>query len=215
MTVVDESFRVHDVLRMLAGILEVPVVVLLILCSIVAVFLAGWAVSEYLTERRHMKINTPKLIEELRKNGVDAVKCIKQSALLQRQKAIILELMDHPDFTDTVRQALAVRLIEEEQAHYDSILRISELTAKLSPMFGLLGTLIPLGPGIVALGQGDTNTLSLSLLTAFDTTIAGLACAAVATVVSTFRKSWYGSYMSMLETIAECVIDMNKSEKTV
>lgn len=42
-------------------------------------------------------------------------------------------------------------------------------------MLGLLGTLIPLGPGIIALGQGDTQTLSTSLLTAFDTTIA--ACA--------------------------------------
>ena len=212
MTVADGSFRIHDILRMVASILEIPVVVFLIFCSIVAVFLAGWAIAEYFTERRHMKINTPKLIEELRNNGMDAVKCIEQSTLLKRQKYIILEIMAHPDFTDTVRQALAVRLIEEEQAHYDSILRISELTAKLGPMFGLLGTLIPLGPGIVALGQGDTNTLSLSLLTAFDTTIAGLACAAVATVVSTYRKSWYGSYMSMLETIAECVLDMNKKE---
>ena len=34
------------------------------------------------------------------------------------------------------------------------------MIAKLGPMFGLLGPLIPLGPGIVALGQGDTVTLS-------------------------------------------------------
>lgn len=35
--------------------------------------------------------------------------------------------------------------------------------AKLGPMFGLLGTLIPLGPGIVALGRSDTAALSQSM----------------------------------------------------
>lgn len=54
------------------------------------------------------------------------------------------------------------------------------MIAKLGPMFGLLGTLIPLGPGIVALGQGDTVTLSESMNVAFDTTIAGVISAAVA-----------------------------------
>ena len=62
-----------------------------------------------------------------------------------------------------------------------------ELLARLAPMFGLLGTLIPLGPGIIALGQGDTQTLSPSLLTAFDTTIAGLSAAAVCLVVTSLR----------------------------
>jgi biopolymer transport protein ExbB/TolQ len=83
-------------------------------------------------------------------------------------------------------------------------------------MFGLMGTLIPLGPGIIALGQGDTQTLSNSLLTAFDTTVAGLASAAVASVVSMVRRSWYKDYMSMLETVAECVLETEKNndEKT-
>ena len=58
-------------------------------------------------------------------------------------------------------------------------------------MFGLMGTLIPLGPGLIALGQGDTKTLSDSLLIAFDTTIAGLVAGAIAYVVSGIRKSWY------------------------
>jgi biopolymer transport protein ExbB/TolQ len=77
-------------------------------------------------------------------------------------------------------------------------------------MFGLLGTLIPLGPGIIALGQGDTFTLSSSLLTAFDTTIAGLLAAAVATVVSALRKSWYKEYMSVLEVLSQCILDRAK-----
>ena len=98
-----------------------------------------------------------------------------------------------------MRETLAVRLLEQEQDRYDRIVKLSELLARLAPMFGLLGTLIPLGPGIIALGQGDTQTLSTSLLTAFDTTIAGLCAAAVCLVVTTLRKRWYGSiFVSMV-----------------
>lgn len=64
-----------------------------------------------------------------------------------------------------------------------------------------------LGPGIIALGQGDTQTLSTSLLTAFDTTIAGLCAAAVCLVVTTLRKRWYGGYMADLETLMDCVCE--------
>ena len=99
---------------------------------------------------------------------------IEQSGLLRRQKDALLELTRHPDFTPATREALALRLLEQEQDRYDKIVKLSEVLARLAPMFGLLGTLIPLGPGIIALGQGDTYTLSTSLLTAFDTTIAGL-----------------------------------------
>ena len=74
-------------------------------------------------------------------------------------------------------------------------------------MFGLLGTLIPLGPGIVALGQGDTQTLSDSLSIAFDTTIAGLISAAVCSVIAGIRRRWYDDYMSSSEAMAEMILE--------
>lgn len=77
-------------------------------------------------------------------------------------------------------------------------------------MLGLLGTLIPLGPGIIALGQGDTYTLSKSLLTAFDTTIAGLVAAALAIVVSAIRRRWYREYGSVLEALCTEVLELTK-----
>ena len=80
-------------------------------------------------------------------------------------------------------------------------------------MFGLMGTLIPLGPGIVAIGEGDTTVLANSLLIAFDTTVLGLIVAAVALVVSTIRKTWYAKYMAAFESAAEIVLEnANKGE---
>lgn len=209
LTAAEEPFRIHDILRAVSGALEVPVVVLLVLFLLAAVALVGWLISEYCTERRHLKVALPALMEQLR-TADDREAVIEQSGLLRRQKDALLELLRHPDFTDATREALAVELLEREQDRYDDIVKLSELLARLAPMLGLLGTLIPLGPGIIALGQGDTYTLSTSLLTAFDTTIAGLVAAAFAIVVSSIRRRWYREYGSLLEALCTEVLELTK-----
>ena len=198
----DEAFRIHDILRAVSGALEVPVIVLLVLFLLAAAALVGWLISESCTERRHLKLTLPALMETLR-TASDREAAVEESGLLRRQKDALLELLRHPDFTDATREALAIELLEREQDRYDSIVKLSELLARLAPMLGLLGTLIPLG-------QGDTYTLSTSLLTAFDTTIAGLVAAALAIVVSAIRRRWYREYGSVLEALCTEVLELTK-----
>ena len=64
--------------------------------------------------------------------------------------------------------------------------------------------------GLIALGQGDTKTLSSSLLIAFDTTVAGLISAAVSYIISSVRNRWYEEYMVNLETVMECILEEQK-----
>lgn len=132
----EEPFRIHDILRAVSGALEVPVVVLLVVFLLAAAALVGWLIAEYCTERRHLKVALPSLMEQLR-TADDREAVIENSGLLR-----------HPDFTDATREALAVELLEREQDRYDNIVKLSELLARLAPMLGLLGTLIPLGPGM-------------------------------------------------------------------
>ena len=210
-TTTETTFRIHDVLRAVSSALEVPVVIVLILFLLAAAVLTGWGIAEFFTERRHLKVALPQLLEDLR-TADDRAAVIEASGLLRRQKDALLELLNHPDFNGEMRETLAVRLLEQEQDRYDRIVKLSELLARLAPMFGLLGTLIPLGPGIIALGQGDTYTLSTSLLTAFDTTVAGLCIAAVCMIVSTIRRRWYAAYMADLETLTSCVCERVKPQ---
>lgn len=144
---VEEPFRIHDILRAVSGTLEVPVVVLLVVFLLAAAALVGWLIAEYCTERRHLKVALPSLMEQLR-TADDREAVIENSCLLRRQKDALLELLRHPDFTDATREALAVELLEREQDRYDNIVKLSELLARLALMLGLLGTLIPLGPGM-------------------------------------------------------------------
>jgi len=90
---------------------------------------------------------------------------------------------------------------------------VTDLVARIAPMFGLMGTLIPLGPGLIALGQGDTKTLSDSLMIAFDTTIAGLVSGAVSYFISGVRKGWYEQYMSWTQTIMETILTVQQAER--
>ena len=199
-------------MRTIAAAMEKPVIVLLLFLVAVTVFMIGWLIAEFFTERRHLRAKLPALVDQLNTtdNKVQIDRCIESSELLYRQKMALKELVMHPDITPLMRESLAVRLLQEEQSFYDRRLKISDVIAKIGPMLGLLGTLIPLGPGIIALGQGDTITLSSSLLTAFDTTIMGLIAAAVAIVISTIRSRWYANYMSVLETLMECILEVEK-----
>ena len=197
----------QQILRTVATVMKYPVIAILIIFIAFAIFCIGWLVVEMITERRHMRYSLPRILDDLKENSNRLEQRILVSGLLARQKEALVELTRHPSFDEEMLGSLADNIIEREQAHYNRILSFTSLVSKLAPMTGLLGTLIPLGPGIIALGQGDTFTLSSSMLTAFDTTIAGLLAAAVAMVVSAVRRSWYRDYNASLEALAQCVLD--------
>ena len=199
------------VLHSMTSVLQIPVVIILILFIAAILAATGWIISEYMNEHKHMQVQLPKLLDEIRAGEQPIEEIIETSGLLKTQKEALIEITKHSDFNDLMLESLAANLLEREQERYDAKLKPTDLLSKLGPMFGLLGTLIPLGPGIIALGQGDTMTLSQSLMTAFDTTIAGLIVAAIAIVISTIRRGWYNNYMSVLETVMDCVVEMEKN----
>ncbi|MBR5429215.1 MAG: MotA/TolQ/ExbB proton channel family protein [Firmicutes bacterium] len=206
------SENLVQALRTLAEALRIPVIILLLLACAVAVLMLGSLLAELFSERLRLKAKMPVLADAIKDPEIPLAQTIDGSGLLKRQRAALQELISHPTLTPTMREALARRLLDREQGHYDSVLRVTDLIARISPMLGLLGTLIPLGPGLIALGQGDTYTLSQSLLTAFDTTIAGLAAAAVSFVISMVRRNWYDNYMALLEAVMECILEREAAD---
>lgn len=205
--------NLSDALRAVASALQTPVIVILLVLIAVTIVMAGTLIAELFTERLHMKAKLPALLNAMQKKEKPLAEIVSGSGLLKRQQRALLTVCAQQELTPLKRESLAAELLEDERAHYDLRTKITDLVMKLGPMFGLLGTLIPLGPGIIALGRGDTYTLSTSLLTAFDTTIAGLIAAAVATVLSAIRKRWYARYMGQLSSVMECLLEAMEDEK--
>jgi biopolymer transport protein ExbB/TolQ len=76
----------------------------------------------------------------------------------------------------------------------------AELYARIGPMAGLMGTLIPLGPGLAALGRGEVQALARAVTVAFDTTVLGLAIGALGFCLHRLRRRWYESWLERLES---------------
>ncbi len=68
-----------------------------------------------------------------------------------------------------------------------------------------MGTLIPLGPALIGLSQGDLETLAQNLMIAFATTVVGLFSAGIAYVLTQVRRRWYWEDMSDIDYILDIV----------
>lgn len=187
--------------------IRIPCNIVLIILMIITVVQVGHVIVESGFEIRHGRVDSIALSKELYgKEADEQLKLIMESGLNRQEKDMLRELISAGSMNGDMRQAVAERLLEKQEARYGKILHVTELVAKLGPMFGLLGTLIPLGPGIVALGTGDVETLSVSMEMAFDTTIAGVISAAVCSVLTGVRKRWYNRNMQNIRLIMESLL---------
>jgi len=78
----------------------------------------------------------------------------------------------------------------------------SDILARVAPMLGLMGTLIPLGPGIAALSRGEFEILARAVSVAFDTTVIGLAVGILGFLLGRMRRRWYDRALDAIEQAA-------------
>jgi biopolymer transport protein ExbB/TolQ len=186
--------------------LESPTIIILMAVIVVIVALIGEAVAEYFATRFRRKLNVPRILLELEAvDGMSAKRAVVERYRFQKQqKAAFSMIFDLPgDISKNMRRMLAVQLIMDEDLRTDKVLFTTKVISRIGPMLGLMGTLIPLGPGLQSLGDGDPKGLSDAMLLAFDTTVAGLASAIVAFIVFEIKKAWYKGDLNAMETILE------------
>jgi biopolymer transport protein ExbB/TolQ len=73
------------------------------------------------------------------------------------------------------------------------IMRILEplrLTSRTAPMLGLVATMIPMGPALVAVTSGNARGVSQNLVVAFSAVIIALLSAAITFMVLSVRRRW-------------------------
>jgi biopolymer transport protein ExbB/TolQ len=92
-------------------------------------------------------------------------------------------------------ESLAERLLAAEELALARRVERTDLLVRLGPALGLVGTLIPLGPGLAALGRGEVQLLAGALTVAFDATIVGLLVGGAAFVISSVRRRWYEGFL--------------------
>ncbi len=207
MNVIQDTYLpdiLHDISQALLG----PVMIIIIGLIVLSLFLLGQFIAEIITERRHFRQDTPAIINKINNANYENIAAIIiESPLLRFQKASLIMVACNMGLPEEALLSLASSQLEEVEARYKRRIAVTDTISKVAPMLGLMGTLIPLGPGIVAMGQNDISTLSSSLLVAFDATVCGLVVAVFSLVISKVRSLWYAKYTSTLESLMNCVIE--------
>lgn len=208
-----------NLLYLIAQSLFIPVIIVVLIFMTYAILSLGGFLTEWFSRTKFDVNQTENLIRFISKSATpeEMKEKVNESELEDHTKEILTKIISNHDIGAQSRRAIANKLIEEEELRYASMTQKTDILVRLAPTVGLLGTLIPLGPGLAALGNGDLNSLSQALIIAFDTTITGLAAGSVAFIISGYRKKWYNDELSILEAIIESTLEAlgNVKKKTI
>ena len=189
--------------------LTIPVLVILLIIVIISIVTLGGAIAEY-TSRKKVPVGTIRdLIYDINAaESADALQnVISKAKIPKSQKKVLTEIASSQKLGSTSREALARKLFEFEEEKTMESLKKTDIITRIGPTLGLMGTLIPMGPGLAALGAGDINTLASSLTVAFNTTIVGIGSGALCYVIGKIRSGWYDRYLSDLDALIDAVLD--------
>jgi biopolymer transport protein ExbB/TolQ len=77
------------------------------------------------------------------------------------------------------------------------------IVSRSAPMLGLVATMIPMGPALLALGSNDSAAVGQNLVVAFSSVILALVAASLSFFIYTIRRRWLLEELRAIETAAE------------
>ena len=198
-----------SLIHIISESLLTPVVILLLISIVIVILSFGGLINEYISRKPIKSKDLEDLIRKISfSTNVNQMKEeIANSNLFDYQKEVLTRIADNYDIGPDARKALASELISAQETRLIKKTNKTDILVRVGPSLGLLGTLIPLGPGLAALGSGDIATLAESLTIAFDTTVTGLTVGALSFLISKYKKQWYESELIDVETVAEAVLE--------
>lgn len=196
-------------LNVVSQSLQIPVIIFLLIFAVFAIFAFGGLISDYNCRIKLNREYKEKLIFALvNASSIDELKSIvSDSEIYDNQKEVLLKVVNAHSLSIESRESWALNLIEDEEVVMAKSLERLDIVTRIGPTLGLMGTLIPMGPGLAALGSGDVSTLANAIIVAFDTTVVGIGAGAVAYVVAKIRRRWYEEYSSNLQLFVNAVLE--------
>ena len=140
----------------------------------------------------HQIIAVGKFLSELKQ---------RRSHNYKRAKVFESECDDYFNEPSSTYKAIELDLIHKLrswQQSYSKSLSANRLMIKVGPSLGLMGTLIPMGTALASLSQGDLLIMSANMVTAFTTTVVGMAAGLTAFLLHYKQTEW------MKKDLLEC-----------
>lgn len=200
----DITSYIFETLYIFSSTLLYPVIITLILLAVYSLMLTGEFISELLKRKRDTE-NLELCCNSTRKHilGKDFEKAASSLSLLKQNflvKNFALSAAGH------IKKGNLLSLewiVQEYEIKMAKRLEKTRIVATISPMVGLMGTLIPLGPALIGLSQGNIEELANNLMIAFATTVIGLFAGSIGYVLTQIRKRWYWQDMADIDYILD------------
>ena len=197
---------ISDILYWISTGLLVPVILLLIYFFCRSLLMVGGFFGQYLDVRKshfrtqeHLRTLTPDNLDDFW-----AELPAKSRSLFMRHLKELQQSEGSP--------ARIEKVVADFEAAADKELTPSKMLAKMGPMFGLMGTLIPMGPALVGLSTGDIASMAYNMQVAFATTVVGLFSSAVGFAVQQVKRRWYVEEMNQLVFVAELLKEKHSGQ---
>ena len=158
---------ITDVMFWVSNGLLIPVILGLIVLFVLSLLLLGGYLGTRQRQRVHFKKYSP-LFSTIKYSGLqplhDTLTAAKRATPFEK---VALDMLE-------VSPAERNYLISCYELELEKRLARPKILTKFGPILGLMGTLIPMGPALVALGTGDVTSMAYNMQVAFATTVLGM-----------------------------------------
>ncbi|MDO8212203.1 MotA/TolQ/ExbB proton channel family protein [Conexibacter sp. CPCC 206217] len=191
--------RVGDALAQLVAVLAIPVLLLALVALIVCALECGRFATEW-WQRRSRARDHP--LRQLAARAVAAPGEAPQLATQAPTRFAATAIRQLAAAVSSARPQAAEYALADFELAVQKRLDRTRLLVRAGPAIGLMGTLIPLAPGLEALSGGDIGQLASDLRIAFAATVVGLFVGTVAFALTLTRTRMYTEDLAALERAA-------------
>lgn len=200
----------QNILYVLASAMLYPVMILLVVFFVWMIIAVGGFVSEYRERKKQTrKQGTKELIEsfiELTSQKIYDSPLSPKREIPVYFREYLKELDAELKKDKGGRETRIEYLLQSREQIMARGLDKLRLMIRLGPTLGLMGTIIPMGPALSALSQGDLEKLSSNIIIAFTTTVVGLAIGITAYFLSIVKSRWIHEDIKNLEYFTEGIM---------
>ncbi len=100
---------------------------------------------------------------------------------------------------------------EALELHLLKLIEPLRITSRVAPMLGLVATMIPMGPALIAVSAGNAQGMAQNLVVAFSAVIIALLSAAITYLVLTVRRRWLLQELNELLTAPAAATPANEA----
>jgi len=190
----------------ISGSLLYPVLFFLVVLCLLMVLFAGIFFAEWLDRARTKQVS----VEDFRNLTLNEQTGQRFPYYVRRYYTKLWNLTRQGGRFDPLH---VENLLQQENLNLLKMVDRLKIIVRVGPSLGLMGTLIPMGTGLAAIGQGDITRLSGDLVIAFTTTVVGLAIGITAFIFYTVKRRWAQEDMKNMEMLTELLIAQEGDEK--